>query len=124
MVRRQKAELRDEQQTRVQILRSVGLNERVPARVESLPAHLGVDRVAYPLPARERRLEPVALRILDDAIERNPSHDLRMREMPLRPANFPDTVVRQLPVGLERLDQRHLQLPGLRLGVKSADARQ
>ena len=62
-------------------------------------------------PAIERSGELEFLGQPDRAIEGDPGHHLRMREVPARAADFPDPFVRFLPERLEAADERFLQLP-------------
>src|SRR5690606_41993565 len=94
-------ELRNQQQTRVELFRTVRLHEGVARRIERLLAHFVVDALAKRFPAFERRREAVLLRVFDRAVERDPSHDLRMREMLRGAADLPNAVVRSLPNPLQ-----------------------
>ena len=69
-------------------------------------AYLGVDRIArLPSSARPGPSRPKRLRILDRPVERDPGHHLGMGEMAARSANFPDALIRPLPVRLQELKQ-------------------
>ena len=47
---------------------------------------------------------------LDGAVKGHPGHDLRMGELPLRPANLPDPVVGLAPYRLEMVKGSQYQI--------------
>jgi len=86
--------------------------------VESAPADLLVHVGPEPSPALGRPLAAKALDRLHRTIERNPRHDLRVREVAARPAHLPDALVGKAPGGLEEVHERELELPRFLLGVE------
>src|ERR1700722_13904613 len=101
IVWRQKADDGDEQEARVQRRIAERLDERVFLRIIPARAHLLMNRVADSAPTLERSLEPEFLDGSNRAVERDPSHDLRVREVAPPAAHFPDTFVRLPPDILE-----------------------
>src|SRR4029434_4089717 len=69
VVRRQKAEDRDEQQARLQAVPTVVLDERVALRLVAFGQDLGMNLVASGSPAVEGRIVPCRLEVLDRAID-------------------------------------------------------
>ena len=69
-------------------------------------ARLLVNGGADILPTSQGCLEFEFLRRTDRAIEGDPRHDLRVREMSATAANFPQTVIRLGPDLLEMRDER------------------
>src|SRR4051812_15228173 len=112
IVQRQKSQLGHLQQARVEKLRAVRLHEAVALRVVTTLADLRMNLRAQLAPVLERTLEAVRLGILDAAIECDPRHDLRMREVLRRAANLPDAAIRLVPDLLQVLEQLTLQRPG------------
>ena len=80
-----------------------------------------MDLVADRSPSVDRPFQPELLHALHPAIERDPRHYLRVREVLARAAHLPDPLVRLGPDPLEMLDQVRLQRPA-RLVVRKADA--
>ena len=97
---------RDHQQTRVQSLRAVELGEGIELDVETLLADLPMDLGADRAPPFDGPLLSEALDSLDAAVESDPSHHLRVREVPPRAAYFPDAFVGLLPGVLEKPSSR------------------
>ena len=94
-----------QQQARVEPRRAVELGERAELLVESLPADLVVDLVAELAPALDRPVAPVLLDAPHGAVERDPRHHLRVREVTARAAHLPDPLVGLAPAVLEPLEQ-------------------
>src|SRR6185436_20329780 len=72
-----------------------------------------MDLVAPALPAVEGRVEPIPLDVLDGAIEREPRHHLRVREVATPAAHLPDPLVGLLPFRLEEIEERALDVPSV-----------
>jgi hypothetical protein len=83
-----------------------------------------VNRIAHLPPTLDRAVKPEGLHILDRPIESHPGHHLGVGELAARPAYFPDTFIRLLPVRLQELEQRHLYFPCCRLRVQASGSRQ
>src|SRR5437899_1786217 len=107
----QKTDVRDQQQSRIHGGRAVVLRERselfVPALLEDLVAY-AVPELA---PAVDRPLETELLARTNSPVESHPHHDPRMSEMAWLAADFPDAVVRLVPVLLELTNKCALQRP-------------
>src|SRR5262249_57938590 len=87
---RKEADEGDVEHARVELLRPVVLRERAAFGVVALVADLGVDLVANLSPAVERRVELELLRKANGAVEDDPRHHLRVREVSPRAARLPD----------------------------------
>ena len=112
-VRRPAAEIRQavHQNAGIHRVRAVRLRERFFLRVVAALANFGVNLIARFFPAFEMSVRAKA-KFLDHAhaaIEREPRHDFRMREMTSRAAHFPDSFVRLLPFRFEKFQERNLQ---------------
>ena len=97
IVGREETDEWDHQQTRIQSLRAVELGEGVELDIEALLADLPVDLGAGRAPPVGRAVPAEALDGLNAAVERDPSHHLRVCEVPARAAYFPDAFVGLLP---------------------------
>src|SRR3954463_13969043 len=95
--RRQEADDRHEQDAGVELVRSVRLGEGLLALTPAAPKHLVPDLVTELPPAIHRASAPELFMDADGAIECHPRHHLRVREVPYRPADFPDTGICFLP---------------------------
>src|SRR5690606_29546074 len=71
-------------------------------------------------PAFERRPHPELLRALDRAIEGDPRHHLRVREVLPSAAHFPDALVRLIPDAFEMIDECPRHLPGFGARVETS----
>src|SRR5580698_9770082 len=123
IVRRQEADDGNEQQARVQRRVAERLDEGVFAHIIPVRADLCMDRSAGLAPALERSLEPEFLDRAHRAIECNPRHHLRMREMAPSASHFPDALVRLSPDGLEVQQEGAFQRPGCVAGGETSAAR-
>src|SRR5262249_10226639 len=92
-----KADQWDQQQAGIELLRSVGLDKAVKVAVETVFTDLGVDFVGDLAPALPWVAECLSFQLVRRAIERDPSHDLRMNKVLLAAAHFPNAVVRLPP---------------------------
>ena len=81
-----------------------------------------MDLGAHLAPPLDRPAAPVALHRLHAAVERDPGHHLRVREVTARTANLPDALVRLLPGILEVPQQPPLQRPRLLRSLEVAHA--
>src|SRR5207245_2550841 len=99
--RRQETDRGDEQRACIQVLRSIGLDERAEGRIKRLLAHLRVNLSAQVAPMVERPIEAESLDSLDRAVESDPRHHFRISEMLAPSAHFPDALVWQGPYLLE-----------------------
>jgi hypothetical protein len=86
-------------------------------------AHVPVNAVAHFAPLFERSLKPESLGVLDDTIDRDPRHDLRIGKVPPLVVNFPDTCIRFHPDVLQMLHQGQLHIPARFAGGKAAAPR-
>ena len=102
---------RDQEAARVEAIRAEELREGAALGVEPLAQHLVLDLLPHGLPAVERPVATEALDRLDGTVERDPGHDLRVREVPSRPAHFPDPLVGLAPAGLEPVEDPAGQAP-------------
>src|SRR5262245_53617839 len=89
IVRRQESDQWDQQQARIEFLRSVALHEAVPFGVEAVPAYVVVDAPTQRSPSSNRPREAELFAAADRAVDGDPGHDLGIREMPRRPAHLP-----------------------------------
>src|ERR1700684_3529722 len=112
IVRRQKADDGNEQKARVQRRIAQRLDERVFVSVIAARAHLVMNRVTDSAPALERSLETEFLDRAHRAVERDPRHHLRMREVAPAASYFPDALVRLAPDFLEVQKEGGFQRPG------------
>ena len=101
----------ERQQRRVDLGRVVVLHEGVALGVVALAQHLVAHLLAQLAPALDRAGQPVLLDAADGAVEGGPHHGARVREVPQRPADLPEPVVRLVPVLREVVDERALQVP-------------
>jgi hypothetical protein len=124
VVRGQKAHEGDHQQAGVQLAPPEILYEGAKLCVEAARARRRVDLGANPAPVLHRALEAEVFDAAHGAVEREPRHHLRVREMPPRTADLPDPLVRSVPVVNHEIDERPLELPGRLLGRDSRRLRQ
>lgn len=110
------ADGRDAQQRRVEDLRAVRLGEAAELRVVAAAADVAVDFVTHATPSLDRPDAAVLLDGFDGAVERDPRHHLRVREMTAWTADFPDAFVGLIPTTLERLANRALERPARTFG--------
>src|SRR5208283_1928326 len=82
------------------------MGERVALCVIAPLADLAVYRLTSSLPALQGSLEVELLDQSHGAVEHDPGHDLRMGEVPSRPAGLPDAIVRLTPDRLDVFDER------------------
>src|SRR5919204_1472941 len=109
----EEADERDHEQARVDPLAAVEADEGVELGVEAATEHLVVDLRPHPAPPVDRPAAAEALDRLHAAVERDPRHHLRVREVAPRPAHLPDALVRLLPGMLEVPQEAPLERPGL-----------
>ena len=83
-----------------------------------------MDGIAQLPPPRDGTFETVLFRILDGPVECDPGHYFRMRELPGRPADFPQSLIGDLPVRLQKLEQSDLDFPGLGLRRQTGGPRE
>src|SRR5437588_2808400 len=121
VLRGKKADQWNEQETRLELLRSVRLHERRERRVVAPVADLRVDLVANLAPAIGGTVEPLFLDRAYRPVECDPAHHLRVREVPSWPSDLPDALVRLPPAGLEITEQLPLQRPGLLFLAEAVD---
>ncbi len=74
-------------------------------------------------PALDRSFTAKLFHRFHRAIERHPGHQLRVREMPARPAHFPDAFIRLAPRRFEEFHDGALQLPRIRVFFDPGAAR-
>src|SRR5919197_64707 len=117
----QEADERDHEQAGVDPLRAVEADERVELGVEALAEHLVVDLRAHAAPAVDRAGAAEALDGLHAAVERDPGHHLRVREVAARPAHLPDSFVGLLPRVLEVAEEEPPERPPLLGGLQVVD---
>src|SRR5438067_881396 len=96
-LRRQEAELGDQQQAGIEVTRAVALDEAAEIAIETLAADVIVNFGGDGAPAIDRAVELEAFRALDRAIERDPAHDLRIGELLPARAHLPDALVGLAP---------------------------
>src|SRR5581483_8372786 len=77
---------------------------------------LRADRVAHVPPAADGPGEAEMLDGAHRAIEGEPCHHLRVREVPARTAHLPDALIRLAPGLLEEVEQRPFDRPSVRAG--------
>src|SRR5690606_10664858 len=87
------------------------LCEGVPAGIVTPGTDFGMNFVSKRTPAIHGTLEAEAFDVLDGAVERDPGHDLRVREMPAWSANLPDAFIGLTPDVLEPREQFELDAP-------------
>src|SRR5439155_26851938 len=93
VVGRQEADERDDEQARIEALGAVEADEGVELGVEALAEHLLVDLRPDAAPAVDGPGAAEALDRLHAAVEGDPRHHLRVREMAPRAADLPDALV-------------------------------
>ena len=118
----QEPDERQEQHARIEPVRVVRLCERLLLLAPAPLEHLRRDLVPDRAPAFDRSLAAELLDVAHGAVERDPRHHLRVREVTLGPAYLPDARVRSSPARLEPLDQLELQRPDLVVRNAAADA--
>jgi hypothetical protein len=75
------------------------------------PSRFKFRSIALP-PAIDRAVIAEVLDRLDRAIERYPSHDFGMGEVPARSANLPDAIVWFVPTLFQKAKRGALEIPG------------
>src|SRR5438128_8692970 len=103
-------------------MQPVALRERIQLRVEPALTDLPVDLATDLAPAFDGTGAPEPLDGLNAAVERDPGHDLRVREVTPGPAYLPDPLVGFLPRVLEETEQAPLQRPCLLGDLQVANA--
>src|SRR5215469_12443001 len=93
IVRRQKPELRDEQQRSVELARAVMPDEGAAFVIIALREDLLGDLVAQTLPMSTRSVEPVLFDRFDRTVESYPGHDFGKGEVARLAAYLPDPLV-------------------------------
>src|SRR5215471_5907746 len=111
---RQEAHLGQAQEARVDLVRTEGLNEIAGRGIEAVSAYSRMDII----PQRFKLMTPrstnrSARRELEEPINANPGHHLRIGEVPRRPLRFPDASVGPLPDAFDMVDNGlfNLDLP-------------
>src|SRR6185369_4663726 len=107
----EEADERHEEEARVHLLRAVRLHERSDGGVERLLADLLMQLPAQRAPALDGAIELAELRAADGAVERDPDHDLGVREVLRVAAHLPDAVIGSEAEALEVRDERALEVP-------------
>src|SRR3974390_733161 len=95
--RGKKSNTRNQWQTRIPAFRAVGLYKTFEIVIKAALAYFGTNFVGYLSPALARLIERFGLGHIRSAIERDPSHDLRMNEVLRSAADLPNTFVRLSP---------------------------
>src|SRR5262249_17980849 len=116
---RQKADERDQQQTRIELAVAKALRESVALAVKPQPADRRVHAVAEFSPGFQRRLEIEPLRIAHRPIQTPPRLDLGKGEMAATASHFPDSFIRLFPDLVQMFDQLLLQRPSRPDGSKT-----
>src|SRR5690606_38321298 len=111
VIRRQEADLRNEQQRCVELGSVVVLDEGVARGIVAVAQDVRMDFPAHRRPTLLRALEFESLARFDAAVERDPGHDTRVGERARRAAYLPDALVGLVPHLLEVPEQRALQAP-------------
>ena len=109
---RQEPHRGQQQDTGIEQLRAVGLDERVLPGIKTLLADIAADLVAQASPAIEWPVVAEFFGALNGAIECDPGHHFRRDIMPGLPTSLPDAVIRLIPYLLEMLDHRACERPG------------
>ena len=107
---RQEADAGQQQQAGVELGRAIGLHERSQLFVKTALADVFANLIAQLAPVVERPFKPERLRALDCAIERDPSHDLRIGEMLRRPAHFPNALIGLCQIFFEMFEEFELAM--------------
>src|SRR5579883_1328970 len=108
---RQEADERDSKKTGIGRLRAIRMHERVLLRIESAATYFGMDLVPQSAPARDRPLMPELLDRTNGAVECDPDHHFRMREMLGWAADFPNAVIGLVPDFFEMLNDGAFEPP-------------
>src|SRR5919204_910259 len=103
ILRREEADERDEQHRGVEGIGAVALDED-PTLVDAVLADVRLDLVRGALPRLRQLYVAVHLRETRAAIQRDPAHQLRRREVLRLAAHLPDAAIGQLPVLDRALD--------------------
>ena len=114
VVPREEAVARHQQHRRVEPGGSVGLGERVAARMEAALGDLACDGPAQcPEPIELRRML-VPLESSDGPVDTDPGQEFGVHEVAPRTPDLPEPVVRVVPMGFDVVEQRafELLLPG------------
>src|SRR6188474_2402647 len=102
---------RNEQQTGVEVLRAVGLNEGAALAVVSALADFRMNASTDLAPAVDRTFDLVDFDCADASIEGDPRQDLRVGEVLRRSANLPDPLVGAIPHLLQVIEDRAQEVP-------------
>jgi len=86
---RKESRHRNQQQAGIELPRAIALNEAPEARVVAVAAHVVVDASTQRTPLPHRALYPELLDAANGAIDRDPRHHLRIREMTAPAADLP-----------------------------------
>ncbi len=78
-----------------------------------------MDLLAERTPPVDRSVHAELLDGADHPVDCHPRHDLGVGEVPPRPANLPDPVVRLLPSALQELHDRELEVPCRAVGLEA-----
>jgi len=120
IIERQKAYGRNQQETRVELRRSVGLNEAAEAGVEAARADLIVNRLAQRAPSGQRPGESGGFHRPDAPVQCDPGHHLGVDEVAGASPDLPDTFVGALPHRGEVGEERTLERPVCVLRINPA----
>ena len=93
VIGRQEADERHHEQTGIEQLRSVGLDERTYVRLVALLADLVTYCVANRAPAVNRTIETKGYDDFNGSMQRHPRHHFRMGELTAQPAYFPQPLI-------------------------------
>ncbi len=122
ILRGQEADQRNEQSTRVEVLRSVALHEGSEFGVKAVAADIIMNSLAQLAPSIEWTIELEMFDGLDGAVECDPRHHLGVDEVLPVAAHFPYAVIGILPNTFEMAQHLQLEFPALLVVAKRATA--
>jgi hypothetical protein len=120
--RGEEADERHQEDARVELGRAEALRERLLLGVPGLRQDVGVDLVSERGPAFHRPFAAELRAEPDGAIERDPGHDLRVREVTVRAADLPDPGVLRAPARLEPVEELPDERPRVVVGLPAVQA--
>src|SRR5215475_3450574 len=107
----QKAGAWQQQKARIKLFAPIALHEAPKLMVEAAAANIGMNFRRPCPPAIDRSSKVEFFGALDGTVERKPSHDLGIGEVPRAAAQLPDSLVCLHPDVLKVLEERDLQRP-------------